>query len=276
MLKRILTVLSVVLIASFVLTGCTSSETAKKSPLTKESALVAIKKLNPEVEVISVGPGPLDGIWEVVVKRGTTMSIAYMDADAKFLFLGNVVNTDDKLSVTEQRLDELLKIDPKELPVEGSILLGKADAPAMVYVFSDPECPYCALLHTEMLEAVEKNEKVAFRIVLVPFIKQHPSAYGKSKAIMCADTNEASLKMLEDAYTNTEIPAPNCDNQIVETNLEFLDRFSISGTPTIVFPDGSRFQGAIHADELTEAALTTAGISKADKPEESATPDKSN
>lgn len=251
--------IAIALVFILALSGCAENKEKAKPVLTLEVAQEGVKRINPEIKVISVGPGPVEGLWELVVKRGTTMSITYMDAEGKLLFLGNVIDTLEKVSLTDLKLNELLKIDPAELPAKGTILLGKADAALNIYVFSDPECPYCALLHSEMIEAVKKREDLAFKIVLVPIIKQHPSAYAKSKTIMCAGSDKEALKLLEDAYTGAELPSPPCDNTVVEDNLEYLDRFSISGTPTIVFQDGTRFQGAIHSEELISAAEKAAG-----------------
>ena len=258
MVKRIALIISTAILA-FALSACTGGDT-QKPVLTKQKAIEGVKLLNPEIEVISVGPSPMEGLFELVVKRGTTISVAYMDPEGKLLFLGNIVNISDKTSLTETRLGELLLIDPKDLPTEGTILMGKADAAMKVFVFSDPECSYCALLHGEMLDAVKEREDISFEIVLVPIIKLHPTAYAKSKAIMCQDTDKKALKMLEDAFIGEELPAPDCDNNIVEENLKLLDKFNISGTPTIVFQDGGRFQGAVHADELIATAEKAAGI----------------
>lgn len=258
MVKRIALIISMTILA-FALSACTGGD-AQKPILTKQKAIEGVKRLNPEIEVISVGPSPVDGLFELVVKRGTTLSVVYMDPEGKHLFLGNIVDTFEKTSLTDARLSELLIIDPKQLPTEGTILMGKADAAMKVYVFTDPECSYCALLHGEMIDAVKQREDLAFEIVLVPIIKLYPTAYAKSKAIMCQDTDEKAQKMLEDAFIGEELPAPDCDNNIVEENLKLLDKFNINGTPTIVFQDGMRFQGAIHADELIASAEKAAGI----------------
>ncbi len=259
--------ISLALLSVLIVSGCTGKENSGNKVLTKQVASEGIKRVNPEIKVISVNPGPVEGLWEIIVKRGTSLSIAYMDATGKLLFLGNVVNTFDKTSLTELRLNEVLTIDPAELPVKGTILMGKKDAPIKVHVFSDPECEYCALFHGQMLEVIAKREDIAFRIVLVPLIKIHPDAYAKSKTIMCAESDKEALKLLESAFTGEDLPPVPCENTIVEDNLNFLDKFNIPGTPTVIFPDGTRVQGAVQSDALIALALKAAGVTaqKADQ-----------
>ena len=257
--------ITIALASILFLSGCTGKEGSQKPILTKQVAEEGVKRLNPDIEVISVNPGPVEGLWELVVKKGTTVSVAYMDAEGKLMFLGNVVDTFEKVSLTELRLNEALTIDPAELPADGTILLGKKDARINIHVFSDPECEYCALLHGEMLDVIGRRPDIAFQIVLVPIIKKHPTAYAKSKTIMCAESDKEALKLLESAYVGDELPPVPCESTVVEDNLNFLDRFNIAGTPTIIFPDGTRIRGAVQADELIAMAESTAGI----KPQQS-------
>ena len=271
-LKSPLTIIAmtIALAGTLALSGCTGNDGAQKPVLTKQVAEEGVKRLNPEIVVISVNPGPVDGLWELVVKKDTAMSVAYMDAEGKLMFLGTVVDTLKKVSLTELRLNELLTIDPAELPTDGTILLGKKDAPIVMYVFSDPECEYCALLHGEMLNVVALRDDIAFQIVLVPIIKKHPAAYATSKTIMCAESDKEALKLLESAYVGDKLPPVPCESTVVEDNLNFLDKYSIAGTPTIIFPDGTRFQGAVRADELIAMAESAAGIAgiKEQQPQE--------
>jgi thiol:disulfide interchange protein DsbC len=88
----------------------------------------------------------------------------------------------------------------------------------------------------------------------VPIIKNHPDALPKSRAIMCAGSDEKAIAMLEDAFQGKEIPPPDCESTVIEDNLKLLAKFNINGTPTIIFPDGNRFQGAVQADELIRMA----------------------
>jgi thiol:disulfide interchange protein DsbC len=51
--------------------------------------------------------------------------------------------------------------------------------------------------------------------------------------------------------------AASCDTAAVERNVELGRKYKITGTPTLVFVDGSKVPGAISAAEV-EKHLTTA------------------
>jgi len=247
----------------FLAVACTKPEPARPV-LTEQTAIDTLKSINPELEFLSVNKTAMDGIWEVVFKSGMNISITYMSHDGSHLFAGNILDVKKQLNVTDERIKELKRIDPAALPTKGTILLGSAAASIVVYVFSDPDCEYCGLLHGEMVDAVKKNADVAFQIVLVPMVEKNPESLGKSMTIMCAETNEDSLELLGMAFEGKKLPTPECDLDLIAGNLEYLEKFNISGTPTIFFPDGSRYEGAIQSDRLIAEALAAAK-SKAEK-----------
>ncbi len=45
-------------------------------------------------------------------------------------------------------------------------------------------------------------------------------------------------------------PSLTCDNAAVARNVEFGKKYRISGTPTLVFADGTRVPGAIPAQQV--------------------------
>jgi thiol:disulfide interchange protein DsbC len=76
----------------------------------------------------------------------------------------------------------------------------------------------------------------------------HKDAYWKSKSIIC----ERSLKMLEDSFAHKEIPRKECDAKEIDDNIKLAQDLGVSGTPTIVFPDGRVHSGFLTAQQLVE------------------------
>jgi hypothetical protein len=97
-----------------------------------------------------------------------------------------------------------------------------------------------------MKQIVKDNpEDYVFYIKMLP-LKTHPAAYKKSKAIVC----ERSLRLLERAFDGKVMPEPTCETAELDDNMELAERLGISGTPTIVLPDGGLVRGFKEADQL--------------------------
>ncbi|NJD56957.1 MAG: hypothetical protein FIA94_11215 [Nitrospirae bacterium] len=77
----------------------------------------------------------------------------------------------------------------------------------------------------------------------------HPDAYWKSQSILC----KSSLQWLEDNFAKKEIPRPDCDNkEEIEANTKIALELGITGTPTMVLPDGMVVMGVKDAKTLIE------------------------
>jgi len=105
-----------------------------------------------------------------------------------------------------------------------------------------------------MKQIVEENKDFMFYIKLLP-LKIHAAAHRKSKAIIC----EQSLRLLERAFDGKTVPEPTCETTEVDDTIELAERLGISGTPTLVLPDGGVVQGFRDAAKLL-AEIREAGI----------------
>jgi thiol:disulfide interchange protein DsbC len=96
-----------------------------------------------------------------------------------------------------------------------------------------------------MKKAVKEREDIAFYIKLFP-VGGDPESLAKSEAIVCA----GSLRLLEDAFDGRHIPAASCGTTAVEENIRLAEKLGITGTPTIVLPDGALLPGYKDAETL--------------------------
>jgi thiol:disulfide interchange protein DsbC len=103
-----------------------------------------------------------------------------------------------------------------------------------------------------MKQIVSKRNDIAFYLKMFPLVQIHPKAYDKSKAIVCEKSNTKGMKLLEDTYAKKEIPAPTCDTKAVDESIMLGQKLGISGTPSIVFPDGRIKSGAMKAQQLMQ------------------------
>jgi thiol:disulfide interchange protein DsbC len=98
-----------------------------------------------------------------------------------------------------------------------------------------------------MEKVVKEKKDIAFYILLYP-LSFHKDAYWKSKSILCS----RSLKMLEEAFAKKEVPKPECDTKEVDSNIKLAEALGITGTPTLVLPDGRVHTGMMPARQLID------------------------
>jgi len=220
---------------------------AKCHTLTNEEAAAILKDLAPDLKILNVGQAPVKGMWEVFLQAGGRKAVIYVDYSKKNFVSGAIVDIKGKKNLTQDKYEELNKIDVSKIPLDDALVLGGKDAKYKVIVFSDPDCPYCAKLHEEMKKVVEKRKDIAFFIKLYP-LPMHPDSAWKSKTIIC----KKSLQLLEDNFAGKQIPKVDCDSKALEENSKIAADSGISGTPALVLPDGRIVSGFREADALID------------------------
>ena len=96
-----------------------------------------------------------------------------------------------------------------------------------------------------MKKVITERKDIAFYIILYP-LPMHKEAYDKAKTILC----EKSLDLLDAAFEKKPLPKPKCDTKAVDENIKLAETLGISGTPAVIFPDGTLIPGAIEADAI--------------------------
>lgn len=111
-----------------------------------------------------------------------------------------------------------------------------------------------------MKKVIAKRKDIAFYLKLFP-LKMHPDSYWKSKSIIC----NKSLKPLEDNFEKKTITRTDCNTTEIDDNLKFGEKNGISGTPTIVFPDGAVRSEAMDAEKMIKLIDEAVANVKPDK-----------
>lgn len=186
---------------------------------------------------------PMPGIFEVRV--GT--DLFYTDADGGYILHGNLIDTKARKNLTEERMDKLLAVDFDSLPTKDAFVLVRGNGKRKLAVFEDPNCPYCKKFERDL----SKVDNVTVYMYLYPILG--PDSTEKSRNIWCSKDR---AKSWQDWMLKSEVPAkaePGCDLTALSRNLEFGKKHKITGTPTLIFTDGSRVPGAIGAADIERA-----------------------
>lgn len=112
---------------------------AKCHTLTVEEAAAALKELIPNVKVLAVLAGPVQGTWEVDIETGGKKGPMYLDFSKKHLIAGQIYALKEKRNLTQERLGEINKVDVSQIPLDDALVMGDKNAKYKIVVFDDPE-----------------------------------------------------------------------------------------------------------------------------------------
>jgi thiol:disulfide interchange protein DsbC len=98
-----------------------------------------------------------------------------------------------------------------------------------------------------MKQVIKERKDIAFYIVLFP-LPMHPEARWKSQSILC----KKSIKLLEDNFEGKPVPKPDCDTKAIDDNIALAKTHDITGTPTLIMPDGMVVSGSRDAKTIID------------------------
>jgi thiol:disulfide interchange protein DsbC len=220
---------------------------SKCHKLTTTEAATLLKDLITNVKVTNIRISPVKAMWELAIEANNKKGIVYVDFSKKHFVTGSIVSIKDKKNLTQERFEDLNRVDVSQVPLADAIVVGNKNAKHKVIVFTDPDCSFCKKLHAEIKKVVQERKDVAFYKKMFP-LKIHPEAYEKSKTIVC----EKSLEMLENAFEKKPLPKPKCETTAVDENIKLAEKLGISGTPALIMPDGRLISGYREAKVLKE------------------------
>jgi len=207
-------------------------------------------------EVTAVKMSPVKGLYEVTVRQGNRQAVAYLDFSKKLLLPGPIFDTVTKSSLTPPPV-ELPKIVSKEqlatIPLRNSLVMGNPKGKKRIFVFTDPDCSFCARLHAELKKLVVLERDLAIYIKMFP-LKMHPEAYDKSRVLL----GSKSLELLEKAFAGEKLPAPgdNDPKEPVDETVKLGESLGIDGTPAMIFPNGRLISGARDVSALQQLLVS--------------------
>jgi thiol:disulfide interchange protein DsbC len=182
---------------------------------------------------------PMAGLYEVRVNGS---EIFYTDAEGNYLIQGNLIDTKARRNLTEERVDKLNAVAFDSLPLKDAFTIVRGNGKRKMAVFEDPNCGYCKRFERDM----QKVSDVTVYMFLYPILSADSAE--KSKNIWCA---KDKAKVWQDLMVRDQpVASASCDASALGRNIEFGKKYRITGTPTVIFADGSRVPGAISAREV--------------------------
>ena len=189
-------------------------------------------------QIDEVSQTPMPGLYEVRVGN----EVLYTDAEGNYLLQGSLLDTRNRKNLTDERIEKLTAINFKDLPLKNAFTITRGNGKRQLAVFEDPNCGYCKRFEKDL----QKINNVTVHLFLIPILGADSEE--KSRNIWCS---KDKAKAWNDWMLSDSLPkAASCNTDALTANLEFAKKYRITGTPTLVFADGTRVPGAINAQQV--------------------------
>lgn len=184
---------------------------------------------------------PMAGLIEVKVGN----QVIYTDANADFIIEGQMVETKSQRNLTEERLDDINKVDFAALPFKDAIVWKSGTGKRRLVVFADPNCGYCKHLEKE----IQQIKDVTVYTFMIPILGDDSKV--KLDNIWCVKDRTQAWR---DWMLNGSVPARTfgmCASP-GQRNLALSQKLRVQGTPAMFFEDGSRLASAAPANVIEQ------------------------
>lgn len=205
-------------------------------------ARAAIARIAPQATVESAAASPVPGFTQVVVDG----QVVYASNDGRYVFEGNIVDTQDRSNLTETARSGVRKAAFDRIGPDQRISFEPADGTAerRVTVYTDFDCGVCRRLHDQI--AQYNAQGIAVDYLLYPRAGIGSPSYDKAVSVWCAADKKTAL----DHAMRGAAPSPlQCDNPVDE-QFAAGSRMGFSGTPALYAADGSYLGGYIAPEQL--------------------------
>ncbi|HEC27211.1 MAG TPA: DsbC family protein, partial [Gammaproteobacteria bacterium] len=165
--------------------------------------------------------------------------------DGRYIVDGSIIDLEDKINLTEKTKNKLTQqlikgYDEKKMivfPAEGKTR-------HTITVFTDVDCPYCAMFHKEVPKL--NNAGITVRYLMYPRAGPGSPTFIKSVSVWCADDQKKAIGMAKEGGV---LEAKTCDNPVLE-QFKLGQQIGVTGTPTLILENGKILPGYLPASQL--------------------------
>ena len=201
-----------------------------------ETLKINLSRYYPNIQVSNIQTTEMPGLYSGNLDN----QIIYLDENAQYMLVGSMVRLKDQKNLTKDLMLQQNSVDWKQLPFKDAIKTVKGTGKSQLFIFSDPNCPYCKRLEVEL----DKLNDVTIYTLIYPLKSQSITV---SKQVWCDPNQAYAWKNL--LQKNVQPKEKTCANPI-ERNLELGKKLGIEGTPTLIFGNGLKMVGGRSAEDI--------------------------
>jgi thiol:disulfide interchange protein DsbC len=213
-----------------------------------EAARVKINAMFQEISPENVTLSPVDG-WYTVHKGAI---IAYVSGDGRYLLQGDMIDLDTQVNLSEQARTDSRREVMSRLSDDDAIMFSPAEVKHRVTVFTDVDCTYCRKLHSQMDEYLAQG--IEIRYLLYPRGGPASRSWNTSEEVWCARDRNSALTA---AKLDRDFESNKCDASAITRHYMLGQDIGLTGTPAIVFEDGTLLSGYLPPAALTSRLQLT-------------------
>jgi len=199
-----------------------------------------------EIDPQEIFESPIEGWY--TIRKGAV--IAYISADGRYLFQGDLIDLQDNSNLTEQARNDARVVMLSAVPDEDLIIFSPDNVQHSVSIFTDVDCTFCRRLHSQIDDYMDQG--IEIRYFLYPRNGPTSPSWAKAENVWCADDRNEALTL---AKLDKEFPTHTCDSSIVSNHYLIGQDVGLRGTPAIVLDDGTLFSGYLPPAQLKEAIV---------------------
>ncbi len=200
-----------------------------------------LDEIVPGYDANSVKATPVSGLYQFIGDG----RVLYISQDGRYIVNGDIIDLEEKINLTKKTQNKVIQQLIDGYDEKKMIVFAAEGKPRhTITVFTDVDCPYCAMLHKE----VPKLNKAGITVRYLMYPRAGPGSptFIKSVSTWCADDQKKAIGIAKEGGV---LEAKTCDNPVQE-QFELGQKIGVTGTPTLVLESGKILPGFVPAEQL--------------------------
>ena len=203
-----------------------------------------ISGMFPEIQAKHVSSGPMDGWY--TIRKGSIL--AYVSGDGRYLMQGDLIDLEAQVNLTENSRNQARRELMSSYPEDQMIVFTPEEKRYSISVFTDIDCTFCRRLHSQIDDYLERGIEV--RYLLYPRNGPTSPSWAKAEQVWCSDDRNEALTL---AKLDEKFDSHSCNPAVVSTHYAMGQDVGLTGTPALVFEDGTLVSGYLPPEQLEQA-----------------------